>query len=168
MCKQNHASIIHLTCRAPSVSPICMRKIVKKGRGGPIQLNSFTKSEKIVKGHWRDVPKKSKISFEIYIFLRMDVGTDLWVEWCAENLMDCFCSSFTYFASIIGVGNTHPMLITLKLPKNPFWTQGLPEGSYVITHVCPWSIGPLDGPSLNISETALGIFLNFCMKLGHH
>ena len=47
-----------------------------------------------------------------------------------------------------------------------FWTLGLPEGSYVITHVRPWSV--VSGPSLNISETALRIFLIFCMKLVHH
>ena len=44
-----------------------------------------------------------------------------------------------------------------------------PRGSYVITLVRPWSVrGPSVGPSLNISETALRIFLIFCMKLVHH
>ena len=39
------------------------------------------------------------------------------------------------------------------------------EGSYVITHVRGPSVVR---PSLNISETALRIFLIFCMKLVHH
>ena len=38
-----------------------------------------------------------------------------------------------------------------------------PRGSYVITHVRP-SVSP----SLNISETALRIFLLYCMKLLQH
>ena len=44
---------------------------------------------------------------------------------------------------------------------------GLPEGSLVIALVRPL-VRPSVGLSLNISETALGIFLKFCMKLGHH
>ena len=40
-----------------------------------------------------------------------------------------------------------------------FWTRVYPRGSYVITHVRPWSVrGPSIGLSLNISETALGFF----------
>ena len=42
-----------------------------------------------------------------------------------------------------------------------FGSQVYPRGSYVITHARPWSVRP----SLNISETALRIFLIFCMKL---
>ena len=49
-----------------------------------------------------------------------------------------------------------------------FGPRVYPRESYVITHVRPfvrpWSVGP----SLNISETALRIFLIFCMKLVHH
>ena len=53
---------------------------------------------------------------------------------------------------------------------NIFWTPIYPKGSYVITPVrqssirSPWSVGPL----IDISETALRIFLIFCMKLVHH
>ena len=38
-----------------------------------------------------------------------------------------------------------------------FGPRVYPRGSYVITHVHPWSV--VRGPSLNISETALRIFL---------
>ena len=44
-----------------------------------------------------------------------------------------------------------------------YWTPVYPKGSYVITSGL-WSVRP----SLNISETALRIFLIFCMKLVHH
>ena len=40
---------------------------------------------------------------------------------------------------------------------------GLSEG-VLCNHLCPWSVR---GPSLNISETALRIFLIFCMTLVH-
>ena len=40
-----------------------------------------------------------------------------------------------------------------------------PRGSYLITHVRP---SVVRGPSLDISETALWIFLIFCMKLVHY
>ena len=55
------------------------------------------------------------------------------------------------------------------LVKNDlFWTPGLPVG-VLCNHPCPWSVrGPSVGPSLNISETALRIFLISCMKLVHH
>ena len=43
-----------------------------------------------------------------------------------------------------------------------------PRGSYVITNVRPSVVRSFVPPSLNISETALRIFLIFCMKLGHH
>ena len=46
-----------------------------------------------------------------------------------------------------------------------FGPRVYPRGSYVIIHVRPWSVV---SPSLNISETALRIFLFFFMKLVHH
>ena len=49
-----------------------------------------------------------------------------------------------------------------------FGPRFYPRGSYVITHVRPSVVRPSVGPSLNISETALRIFLIFCMKLVHH
>ena len=51
-----------------------------------------------------------------------------------------------------------------------FGPRVYPLGSYVITHVRPWSVvrPSVVRPSLNISETALRIFLIFCMKLVHH
>ena len=54
----------------------------------------------------------------------------------------------------------------------PFWTPGLPVG-VLCNHPCPsvvrQSVSPsVRSPSLNISETALRIFLIFCMKLVHH
>ena len=50
---------------------------------------------------------------------------------------------------------------------NHFGPRVYREGSYVITHVRP-SVVRSSSPSLNISETALRIFLIFCMKLVHH
>ena len=48
-----------------------------------------------------------------------------------------------------------------------FGPRVYPRGYYVITHVRQ-SVRPLVRPSLNISETALRIFLIFCLKLVHH
>ena len=48
-----------------------------------------------------------------------------------------------------------------------FWTPGLHEG-VLSNRPCPWSVRWSVRPSLKISETALRIFLIFCMKLGHH
>ena len=56
-----------------------------------------------------------------------------------------------------------------KQEMSHFGPRVYPRGSYVITHVRPWSVSPsVRSPSLNISETALRIFLIFCMKLVHH
>ena len=50
-----------------------------------------------------------------------------------------------------------------------FGPRVYPRGSYVITNVRPSVHGPsVVRPSLYISETALRIFLIFCMKLGHY
>ena len=47
-----------------------------------------------------------------------------------------------------------------------FWTPGLPEG---VLSNCPCLlVRPSVGPSLDILETALRIFLIFCTKLVHH
>ena len=57
-----------------------------------------------------------------------------------------------------------------NLPRirwNYFWTLGLPEG-VLSNRPCPWSVGPLVRPSLNISETVHWFFLIFCMKLEYH
>ena len=48
-----------------------------------------------------------------------------------------------------------------------FWTPSLPE-RVLCNHPCPSVVRPSVGQSLNISETALRIFLIFCMKLVHH
>ena len=44
---------------------------------------------------------------------------------------------------------------------------GLSEG-VLCNHLCPSVRGPSVRPSLDISETALRIFLIFCMRLVHH
>ena len=54
----------------------------------------------------------------------------------------------------------------------PFWAPRLPKrvrSNSPCQFVGPWSFGLWSvRQSLNISETALRIFLIFCMKLGHH
>ena len=53
-----------------------------------------------------------------------------------------------------------------------FGPRVYPRGSLVIALVrgpsVDSSVDPLVCPSLNFSETAIRIFLIFCMKLGHH
>ena len=60
----------------------------------------------------------------------------------------------------------HCQLSVPLLIRKHFWTPGLPDRVHS-NRPCPLVCLSVS-PSLNISETALRIFLIFCMKLVHH
>ena len=76
------------------------------------------------------------------------------------------CKIFTWS---FGVKSVFTTTIHLQCLQTYFGPRVYQRGSYVITHVCSsvvrWSVR---GSSLNIADTALRIFLIFCMKLVHH
>ena len=116
-----------------------------------------------------DVQSRRGGRYECSIFIADsgEVDHDFWqeaiytcrlffVSWFNCNLWSFYCHLTSFIRSV-----------SCLCKFTVIWTPGLSEG-VLCNHPCPsvrWSVC---GPSLNISETALRIFLIFCMKLGQH